>query len=214
MGATKFYDSGFITRKKYDEYSKSDIRPLFNKLKRKSDDLYGHQEGYSGNINAKDHFKQCGVMTRKQYEDAIEWWNGYGNHRKPPKLLRDRGLVDDWKGAKSKWGSACAVVIKDEKKDATIVTGKYIKDKGYIPAKNREKKQYIINYYDENGIKGEHRSENATKAWKWANSLLDDCKQCDLGNIEHGYTYAKPRVAKKTKKGRKVKVKFFGKAPI
>lgn len=205
MGTTSFEDSGWIVRKKGNKYSTSDIAPLFNDLVEHATYEYGQE--YTGAINMKDDFMLCGVMTRNQYHKAKDWW--YGDMSKtPPKFLRDKGVVSSWKYAEGKWEPACAVVIKDETRDAEIISGAFIKDKGVIPAKNREKNQYVVNYGKDGN--SEKRVESIPDAWKWIKNQLDRDPKFRVQKIEKAYTYAKPEIDQRTKKGRKVYVEFFG----
>jgi hypothetical protein len=130
--------------------------------------------------------------------------------RKPaPKVLRDLGVDDHWRGADDKWGPCCAVVIKDETKDATLVSGAFLKDKGVIPAPSREKNRYVINFKGKYGDE-EKRVGSVPDAWRWIKSQLKSDPNFKVRSIENSYTYANPKIGQRTKKGKKVRVEFFG----
>jgi hypothetical protein len=213
MGSRRFESEGWMTRRKYDEYDQDEFQELFWELVEQAAERYGHSEGYSGAINMKDGYMQCGVMTQRQYREAMEWWNEVGAGSAPPAFLREKGVVDEWKAADDKWSPACAVVIKDEKRDATIVTGRFIADKGYLSPDEREEKRYVVNYELPGRGGMEERFDKIPEAWDFAKRLVDEELDAELESIEHSYTYALPEVKEKTRQGQEVKVRFFGSAP-
>ena len=89
----------------------------FENAQRHAEEYYGHQEGYSGQINSKTGF----------VEVPYHMYKGKKNHEKVAWELVD----DDWAGTDSKWGPAGCMEIKGQKanriKKAKGVSGK----KGY-----------------------------------------------------------------------------------
>jgi hypothetical protein len=216
MGSWIFEEEGWMTRKKYDEYDRSDIEPLFSELSEEA----GAARPPRG-LGLQGDFVQCGVMTRRQYRQGREWLDYWLTRDKifppnaPPRLLRDRGLVGRWERAVEDAGApACAVVIKNEKRPATLVTGKFIKDKGYLPPDEREEKRYAVPYGCEGEFEAtrrERRFDNMTDAWDWARQWLAEHPEGKLDDVTYSYTYASPELGEKTRQGQEVKVVFFGK---
>ena len=208
---TDFDDSGWIPRKTGNKYDRSDIQPLFLDLQEKAEEEHGHEGGHSGYINSVGDFMMCGVMTRKQFETGMRWSN---NMNEPsPKILRDLGVGDKWeKAIDPNYNDACAVVIKDETRDTTVISGGFIEDKGVIPANNREKKKYVVNY-ESNGWTSEHRVSSVPDAWEFIKGILGKNPDAKIESIENSYTYAKPKISRRTKKAKEVRVEFFGTAP-
>jgi hypothetical protein len=159
-------------------------------------------------------------MTRNQFNSAMKWYHGYGNVRKPPKFLRDRGLDRKWRSANDRDGPTCMVVIKDEKNDTTVVTGRSIDDKNVVPADKREGKKYEVEYmppdwrddecYNMCDMWSTFRVDSVTEAWKKIKSMLKKDPDYQFGKIKRSYTYAKPTFKQQTKKAQKVKVEAFG----
>ena len=209
MGGSFFEESGWILRKKGNVYSTSDISPLYDKLYEEAEDYYGHQEGYSGALNSVSDWGYCGVMTRNQFEKAMNWYHDMHNKKRSvPKVIQDQCMERRWKNATWK-RSACAVVIKDETRDTTVVSGGFIKDKGVIPAPRREKNKYVINYPGRWGNQ-EKRVASVPEAWKFIKNQLKKDPKFEVSSIENSYTYAKPKVGRRTRNAKQVRVEFFG----
>lgn len=210
MSGSSYERSGWITRKTGNVYGKKDFRNTFEQLQKEAQEEGGR---YSGDINRAAGFQLCGVMTVKQYNQAQNWLLkvSYTNRKAAtPKFLEEQGVERKWRGAyDEKDGAACAVVIKDNTQDTTLISGAFIKDKGIIPVKNRETKKYVVNYNGKWGSDN-HRVSSVPDAWKWIKGELKKNPDFSVNSVVNSYTYAKPKIGQKTKKGRKVRVEFFG----
>lgn len=215
MGRCDWEEEGWIFRKKGNVYTKKDMEELFDKLRQNAKEEYGHQEGYSGKINAKSDFNICGVMTRKQFDDAYRSrykWLDNGS-MKTPKKVEDQETKRLWEDAEGKYGDACVVVIKDETRDTTAISGAFIEDKGIVPVSEREEEQYVINYGETFMDRLWERASSIPKAWKKIKSLLEENPNMQIHSIEKSYTYARPKIGMKTKKARLVKTEWWGTSP-
>jgi hypothetical protein len=207
MGASFFESIGWVSQQKGHEYSGSDIRPAFERAVKEADEYYGHQEGYSGNINSKNGFCMGGVMTRNQFDRVHDLWRGDRVKLKKSVDKLPNASYSCLSSCEDKWGPSCAVVMKDEKRKSSVNVPKTVTFE-----KVTSKKPIKLDY-TRSGRKFENSEsfETVTEAKKRARELHKENAVINrFARETHSYKidqiYGKKEI-------NMVKVKFFGMAP-
>ena len=207
MGSTIFQESNWIPQQKGHKYNKSIVLKAFNNAVKKAEKYYGHQEGYSGEINAKDDFCIGGVMTRKQFDKVFQSW--YNDDDRKLKKIVDNLNDADYSclmSCKYKYDDACAVILKDVKDILIENVPKTISFEKITP-----EKPIKLEFTGKNDWKHFESFDTATEAKKRAREVHG--KGWKINKlVKESYSY-KIDQDYRDKEVKAVEVKFFGYAP-